>query len=99
MNKQFEQKVLDNISLVPGLVGLSSLDFMNDAKKLNTNNLKAGTSYEETSKGNIIRVAIFINKNVRAKLICTQIHSTIVQLFKKSNKKLNKVIIYVMGII
>ena len=98
MTQKFKNLLLKKVSFVPGLVGFAPIDFATKKKTLSKEEFSKGFSFEETSKGLIIRIAIIVDIDIRAKLVIKEINSAVKTICKTNNEKLNKVMIYVMGV-
>ena len=98
MTQKFKNLLLKKVSFVPGLVGFAPIDFSVKKKTLSEEEFSKSFSFEETSKGLIIRIAIIVDIDIRAKLVIKEINSAVKTICKTNNEKLNKVMIYVMGV-
>ncbi len=98
MTKKLTTTLIKKISNVPGLAGLSPIDFARKKRVLSKDELTKGISAEETPKGLLIRIAIFVNIDIRSKLVVQEINSSVKSIFKTEDIKLSKVLIYVMGV-
>lgn len=98
MTTKIKKILLKKVSFVPGLVGLAPIDFSIKTKTLSEDKLSEGMSFEDTPKGVLIRIAIIIDIDIRAKLVVREINSAVKTICKNNNEQLNKVLIYVMGV-
>ncbi len=98
MTDKLRKTLLQKISNIPGLVGFSPIDFSLKKRMLPEKDLAKGISFEDTPKGLLIRIAIFIDVDIRAKLVIKEINSSVKTIFKNNTTKFNKISIYVMGV-
>ena len=98
MTQKIKNLLLKKVSFVPGLVGFAPIDFSVKKKTLAKEDFSNGFSFEETSKGINIRMAIIVDIDIRAKLVIKEINSAVKTICKTNNVKLDKVMIYVMGV-
>lgn len=97
MTKKFQDEVLNVVSFVPGLIGLTKWDSENSIS-LPKKDLIKGISFEETSEGLYIRIGAIIDVDIKAKIIAKELTSSIRQLAKNEDFKIKKVVVYIKGV-
>ena len=98
MDSNFKQDIVKAVSLIPGIKGFASIDFNHQPRKLSEKNFLKAISYEQTTKGVLVKIAVIIDLKINSKTISNEIISSINNIFKVKRIKLDDVLIYIRGV-
>ena len=98
MEEKLKKKLLNSITMVSGLAGLSNIDFTKKSTSLPKEKWLDSMSFIETGKGLKISLAIVVNADIRTKVITYEIWSIIKSILKQQKIKTESINIYVRGV-
>ena len=98
MDKKIQQKIIETITMIPGLIGLANLNAKASSKALAEKDFSKGYDVLENKTGLDISLAVIVNGDVRTKVVVGDLKTTLIGTLKKENIKLNKLNVLIKGV-
>lgn len=98
MIEKISQKIISIISYIPGIASFANIDFEKRDIELKPKEYQKSFMMQDSEKGNVFMIAIIINRNTRAKIICREILSQLEKLFKEENIDFKRINVYIRGV-
>ena len=98
MSKELVQLIVNSVSFIPGIVGLSTIDLNMNRDALSEKDWPKSVLISETDKRFEVSIAIIVSHEINSKTISKEIHSSIYSIFEKNSIKLSKINIYIRGV-
>lgn len=100
LEQKIKDKIIKEISLTPGVVGFSSLDFEEaNIKNKSITEAEEAIKFVVENKRNIFNIAIKIKMNVMVESLTNEISSIVEMAFKKDKIKMHEIKIYIRGVL
>ena len=99
MSETLQEELLKMISFIPGVVGLASADLTKSNMSLPEARWANGVDVEMITEGKYsVSIAIIVNKDIKTKIVVSEIESSVSSLFKKNKLRLSDLNIFVRGV-
>ncbi len=98
MTENLRSDLLKAISFVPGLIDLANIDFSQRPVALSGVQQAKGFSVIDTESGKNVYISAIIGTGIRAKVVAKEISSSVKNVFKNHNLKVNKINVYIRGV-
>ena len=98
MSEKLEQLILRTITIIPGIVGIVSMDFDKSSRPLKEEKFLDGILVENTSKGFNLSIALLVKHNTNINVVIKEIDTAIRNILTKKTIKLQNLKIYIRGV-
>lgn len=98
MSKELINSIVNSVSFIPGIVGLSKIDLNKKRDALLEKDWPKSVLISESDKGFDVSIAFIVSREINSKTISKEVHSSISSIFENQAIQLNKINIYIRGV-
>ncbi len=98
MVDKISKKIIRVLSYIPGIASFANVDFDTKVIELKPDNYEKSFKMTPSDKGNVFSIAIVVNRNTRAKIICREIVLQLTKLFKEESISFDRINVYIRGV-
>lgn len=98
MIEKISKQIIQVLTFIPGIASFANIDFESKSFILKAEDYEKSFRMSSSERGKIFSLAIIVNRNTRAKIVCREIVSHLTKLFKDEKVSFSRINIYIRGV-